>query len=162
MPKAKKLDAYDRDLLALLQRDGRITNQRLAERVNLSPAPCLRRVDKLEAAGYIRGYAALADREKLGLSVLVYIHISLNDHHADTVAAFDRFVEHSDAILECYAMSGEYDYLLRVVARDVAALESFIMEQLLQTNTVRAANTSFALKQKKYTTALPVPPPEAL
>ena len=151
-----KLDKFDKSILALIQQQGRMTNQRLAERVGLSPAPCLRRVDKLEATGVIRGYAALADREKLGLSILVYIHVSLNDHHADTVGAFNRFVDQSDAILECYSVSGEYDYLLRVVLPDVSALESFIMEELLQTNTVRSANTSFVLKEKKYTTALPV------
>ena len=151
-----KLDHFDKSILTRIQRQGRITNQRLAESVNLSPAPCLRRVDKLEAAGVIRGYVALADRQQLGLSVLVYIHISLNDHHADTVDAFNRFVETSESILECYSVSGEYDYLLRVVAKDVSALEAFIMEQLLKTNTVRSANTSFVLNEKKYTTALPI------
>jgi DNA-binding Lrp family transcriptional regulator len=133
-----------------------MTNQRLADQVSLSPAPCLRRVDKLESAGIIRQYVALADREKLGLSVLAYIHISLNNHLADTVASFNRFVEQSESILECYSVSGEYDYLIRVVAGDVSALEAFIMEQLLQTNTVRSANTSFVLNEKKYTTALPL------
>jgi DNA-binding Lrp family transcriptional regulator len=133
-----------------------MTNQRLADQVSLSPAPCLRRVDKLESAGIIRQYVALADREKLGLSVLAYIHISLNNHLADTVTSFNRFVEQSESILECYSVSGEYDYLIRVVAGDVSALEAFIMEQLLQTNTVRSANTSFVLNEKKYTTALPL------
>lgn len=151
-----KLDKYDKSILSLIQRRGRITNQRIADHVSLSPAPCLRRVDKLESAGIIRQYVALADREKLGLSVLVYIHISLNDHHADTVDSFNRFVERSESILECYSVSGEYDYLIRVVASDVRTLESFIMEQLLQTNTVRSANTSFVLNEKKYTTALPI------
>ncbi|MDH3858462.1 MAG: Lrp/AsnC family transcriptional regulator [Gammaproteobacteria bacterium] len=151
-----KLDKYDKSILSIIQRRGRMTNQRMADQVSLSPAPCLRRVDKLESAGIIRQYVALADREKLGLSVLVYIHISLNDHHADTVASFNRFVDKSESILECYSVSGEYDYLIRVVAKDVRALESFIMEQLLQTNTVRSANTSFVLNEKKYTTALPI------
>lgn len=151
-----KLDKYDKSILSLIQSSGRITNQRMADQVSLSPAPCLRRVDKLESAGIIRQYVALADREKLGLSVLVYIHISLNDHHADTVESFNRFVDQSESILECYSVSGEYDYLIRVVASDVSALEAFIMEQLLQTNTVRSANTSFVLNEKKYTTALPI------
>lgn len=151
-----KLDKYDKSILSLIQHRGRMTNQRLADQVSLSPAPCLRRVDKLESAGFIRQYVALADREKLGLSVLAYIHISLNNHLADTVASFNRFVEQSESILECYSVSGEYDYLIRVVARDVSALEVFIMEQLLQTNTVRSANTSFVLNEKKYTTALPL------
>ena len=151
-----KLDKFDKSILSLIQHSGRITNQRMADQVSLSPAPCLRRVDKLESAGIIRRYVALTDREKLGLSVLVYIHISLNDHHADTVESFNRFVDQSESILECYSVSGEYDYLIRVVASDVSALEAFIMEQLLQTNTVRSANTSFVLNEKKYTTALPI------
>ncbi len=151
-----KLDKYDKSILSLIQSSGRITNQRMADQVSLSPAPCLRRVDKLESAGIIRQYVALADREKLGLSVLVYIHISLNDHHAETVESFNQFVDQSESILECYSVSGEYDYLIRVVASDVSALEAFIMEQLLQTNTVRSANTSFVLNEKKYTTALPI------
>ena len=151
-----KLDKFDKSILSLIQHSGRITNQRMADQVSLSPAPCLRRVDKLESAGIIRQYVALTDREKLGLSVLVYIHISLNDHHADTVESFNRFVDQSESILECYSVSGEYDYLIRVVASDVSALEAFIMEQLLQTNTVRSANTSFVLNEKKYTTALPI------
>ena len=151
-----KLDKFDKSILSLIQHSGRITNQRMADQVSLSPAPCLRRVDKLESAGIIRQYVALTYREKLGLSVLVYIHISLNDHHADTVESFNRFVDQSESILECYSVSGEYDYLIRVVASDVSALEAFIMEQLLQTNTVRSANTSFVLNEKKYTTALPI------
>ena len=151
-----KLDKYDKSILSIIQRQGRLTNQSLAEQVSLSPAPCLRRVDKLESTGVIKQYAALTDRQKLGLSVLVYIHISLNDHHTDTVESFNRFVDQSEAILECYSVSGEYDYLIRVVAADISALESFIMEQLLKTNTVRSANTSIVLKEKKYTTALPI------
>jgi DNA-binding Lrp family transcriptional regulator len=151
-----KLDKYDKSILSIIQRQGRLTNQSLAEQVSLSPAPCLRRVDKLESTGVIKQYAALADRQKLGLSVLVYIHISLNDHHTDTVESFNRFVDQCEAILECYSVSGEYDYLIRVVAADISALESFIMEQLLKTNTVRSANTSIVLKEKKYTTALPI------
>jgi DNA-binding Lrp family transcriptional regulator len=87
---------------------------------------------------------------------MVYIHISLNDHHSETLKVFDRFVEQSDAILECYSVSGEYDYLIRVVATDVKALEFFLMEKLLKLEAVRSANTSFVLKQKKYTTALPI------
>lgn len=151
-----KLDTYDKAILSAIQRQGRVTNQALAEQVNLSPAPCWRRVDKLETRGIIDRYVALVDRESVGLSVMVYIHISLNDHHSDTVEVFNRFVEQSDSILECYSVSGEYDYLIRVVATDVKALESFLMEKLLKLEAVRSANTSFVLKQKKYTTSLPI------
>lgn len=151
-----KFDKFDKKILSVLQNQGRITNQNLAEQASLSTAPCWRRVDKLESQGIINRYVALVNREKLGLSVMVYIHISLNDHHSETLKVFDRFVERSDAILECYSVSGEYDYLIRVVATDVKALEFFLMEKLLKLEAVRSANTSFVLKQKKYTTALPI------
>ncbi len=149
-------DKFDKAILSVIQQDGRITNQKLARQVNLSTAPCWRRLNKLEKQGIISGYAALLNRESLGLSVMVYIHVSLHDHNADTVEIFDRFVEKSSNILECYSVSGEYDYLIRVIAQDVTSLELFLMKKLLKLKAVRSANTSFVLKQKKYTTALPV------
>lgn len=149
-------DKFDKAILSAVQQDGRITNQNLAKQVNLSTAPCWRRLNKLEKQGIVEGYVALLNRESLGLSVMVYIHVSLNDHNADTVEAFDRFVENSSNILECYSVSGEYDYLIRVIAQDVTALEFFLMKKLLKLKAVRSANTSFVLKQMKYTTALPI------
>ena len=151
-----ELDRFDQKILALLQRQGRITNQRLADQVELSAAPCWRRVNRLEQDGVIARYVALLDRERLGLGVMVYVHVSLTDHHTATLEQFDTFVDGSDNILECYTVSGEYDYLIRVVAAGVKELEVFLMEQLLRIPAVRTANTSFVLKQKKYTTALPV------
>ena len=149
-------DKIDKAILSVVQRDGRVTNQSLAEQVNLSTAPCWRRLSKLENRGVVDRYVALLNRERVGLSVMVYIHVSLNDHNANTVEVFDRFVEQSTNILECYSVSGEYDYLLRVVAADVNALEFFLMKKLLKLEPVRSANTSFVLKQKKYSTALPI------
>lgn len=149
-------DNFNRKILHTLQRDGRITNQRLAERVDLSTAPCWRRVNRLEKEGTIARYVALLDRERLGLHVLVYVHVTLVDHHTATLHEFDTFVEQADNVLECYSMSGEYDYLLRVVAASVKDIESFLMKNLLRLAAVRNANTSFVLKQRKYTTALPV------
>lgn len=149
-------DRYDRRILQTLQRDGRITNQRLAAQVDLSTAPCWRRVNRLEKEGVISRYVALLDREELGLHVMVYVHVSLVDHHSETLAQFDAFVEQCDSVLECYSVSGEYDYLIRVVAASVKDIEAFLMEDLLRLPAVRNANTSFVLKQRKYTTALPV------
>ncbi len=151
-----KIDKFDRKILELLQRQGRITNQKLAEQVGLSTAPCWRRVNRLEQDGVIARYVALLDRERFGLSVMVYVHVSLTDHHTATLEQFDTFVDGSDNILECYTVSGEYDYLIRVVAAGVKELEVFLMEKLLRIPAVRTANTSFVLKEKKYTTALPV------
>lgn len=150
------LDQYDLSLIRLLQQEGRATNQRLSEVVKLSAAPCWRRARRLEEEGVIKGYVALVDRETLGFNVLAYIHVSLSDHHIDTVGAFDNFVHGSPEVMECYSVSGEYDYLLRVVAKDVRALELFLMEGLLRESSVDSANTSFVLRQKKYTTQVPV------
>jgi DNA-binding Lrp family transcriptional regulator len=147
---------YDKAILSVVQQHGRISNQDLAMRVNLSTAPCWRRLNKLENQGIIENYVALLNRESLGLLVMVYIHVSLNDHNADTVEIFDRFVAESTNILECYSVSGEYDYLIRVIAQDVTTLELFLMKKLLKLKSVRSANTSFVLKQKKYTTAMPI------
>lgn len=151
-----EVDKFDRKILELLQQQGRITNQKLADQVELSTAPCWRRVNRLEQDGVIARYVALLDREHLGLSVMVYVHVSLTDHHTATLKQFDSFVAGSDNILECYTVSGEYDYLIRVVAAGVKELEVFLMEKLLRIPAVRTANTSFVLKEKKYTTALPV------
>lgn len=152
----EKLDKFDRALLAALQRNGRATNQSLAEHVKLSTAPCWRRVRRLEELGVIDGYVALVDRKRVGLDVMAYVHVSLSDHHTETVDEFDEFVSDAREILECYSVSGQYDYLIRVVARGMDELEEFLMHRLLKQSAVQTANTSFVLKQKKYTTALPV------
>jgi len=149
-------DRYDRRILQALQYDGRITNQRLAKQVDLSAAPCWRRVNRLEKDGVISRYVALLDGERLGLHVMVYVHVSLIDHHSATLDEFNAFVAQSDSVLECYSVSGEYDYLMRVVAASVKDIEAFLMHDLLRVPAVRNANTSFVLKQSKYTTALPV------
>lgn len=150
------LDAKDRALLRELQRDGRLSNQELARRVDLSTSPCWRRVRQLETDGVITGYVALVDPERVGLSVLAYAHVSLDNHHVDTVASFDDLVNELPEVLECCAMSGEYDYLLKVRTRSMEAYEHFLRGGLLRHNGVRAVNTSFVLSQRKSTTALPV------
>lgn len=152
----EKLDKSDKNILSVLQNQGRITNQELAEKVNLSAAACWRRLEKIENSQLIHQYVALVDREQIGLSVMVYVHIRLNDHHNDTVDEFDHFVEKSNNILECYSVSGEYDYLVKIVAKNVHDLELFLMKKLLANKSVGSANTNVVLKQKKYTTALPL------
>jgi len=152
----KKIDRLDREILTHLQRDGRMSNQEIAERVKLSPAPCWRRIRRLQKEGILRGYVALVDPVAVGLNVIAYINISLNNHHADTVAEFDAFVANSPEVLECYTVTGEYDYLLRVVAPGIAEVEEFLMDRLLRLSSVNSANTRFVLRQKKNTTALPL------
>ncbi len=151
-----KLDKTDLKILAALQQDGRISNQKLAADIGLSPTPCWRRVKRLEKSGLISRYVTLLDAEAAGLQVTAYLHVSLDNHHPDTVAAFDRMVQQRDEVLECYSMSGEYDYLLKVAARSMSDYESFMSQHLLQEADVQTANTSFVLKRIKYTTAIPL------
>lgn len=153
----RNLDRIDRAILDCLQQDGRMSNQDVAERVNLSPAPCWRRIKRLQDEGVLRAYVALVDPATVGLNVIAYINISLTDHHAETVAEFDSFVAASPEVLECYSVTGEHDYLLRVVAPGIAEVEDFLMHRLLRQRAVNSANTTFVLREKKRTTALPLP-----
>ncbi len=153
---ARPLDRLDCRILEELQLDARITNQELAKRVGLSPAPCWRRLKRLEAEGFIAGYATLLSAEAIGLPIQAYALVSLENHHADTVRQFDQLVRERPEVLECHSMSGPNDYLLRIVAAGMDAYEHFLSTQLLQLPAVRSVNTSFVLRTKKFTTRLPV------
>lgn len=150
------LDPFDIAILKELQADGRISNRDLAERVGLSPAPCWRRLRALEEQKVVSHYAAILNAENVGLRIIAFAHISLENHHAQTVADFDKAIQSSDQVLECYMTSGEYDYMLKVVAADMAAYEKFLSDVLMQIAAVRNVSTSFALRHKKLTTALPL------
>jgi DNA-binding Lrp family transcriptional regulator len=151
------LDPIDLAILAELQRDGSLSNVELARRVNLSPSPCLARVRALERAGTIRRYVALVDPEALGLGVSVFISISLREQNAATLAEFERRIAAHDEVMEAYLMTGDADYLLRVVVPDIRALERFILERLSPIPGVEKIRSSFTLKQVRYKTALPLP-----
>ncbi|MES3003386.1 MAG: Lrp/AsnC family transcriptional regulator [Pseudomonadota bacterium] len=152
-----ELDTLDLRILAELQRDGALTNVELARRVHLSPSPCLMRVKALETSGVIDRYVALANPKALGLGVNVFISISLKDQSRESLAAFEsRIVEH-DEVMECYLMTGDSDYLIRVAVADIGALERFILNQLTPIRGIEKIRSSFALKQVRYKTALPLP-----
>ena len=151
------LDATDLAILSELQRDGSLSNVELARRVNLSPSPCLARVRALERAGTIRRYVALVDPESLGLGVSVFISISLREQNTATLAEFERRIAAHDEVMEAYLMTGDADYLLRVVVPDIRALERFILERLSPIPGVEKIRSSFTLKQVRYKTALPLP-----
>ena len=153
---AKTLDRQDRRILDELQADARISNQELAKRVGLSPAPCWRRLRRLEKAGFISGYATLLNGPAIGLPIQAYTLVSLENHHPETVRQFDQLVKERPEVLECHSMSGTNDYLLRIVAASMEAYEHFLSTQVLQVRAVRAVNTSFVLRTKKFTTRLPV------
>ena len=155
-PVAKTLDRLDRRILEELQADARIANQELAKRVGLSPAPCWRRLRRLESAGFIEGYATLLNASAIGLPILAYALVSLENHHPESVRRFDQLVKERPEVLECHSMSGANDYLLRIVAASMESYEHFLSTQLLQLAAVRSVNTSFVLRTKKLTTRLPV------
>lgn len=156
-PNFMQLDALDLRILAELQQDSSLTNVALARRVNLSPSPCLMRVKALEAAGVIQRYVALADPKMLGLGLNVFISISLKEQTRESLAGFEQRIAEHDEVMECYLMSGDSDYLIRVVLADIAALEKFILNQLTPIPGVEKIRSSFALKQVRYKTALPLP-----
>lgn len=152
-----RLDAIDRRILAILQNDSSVTNVELARRVHLSPSPCLARVKALEQAGVIRGYVALADPLALGLSLNVFIQVSLEKQIDSELERFQKAMADYSEVMECYLMTGDADYLLRVVVPDMPALERFIVSQLSRIPGVKNIRSGFALKQVKYQTALPLP-----
>jgi DNA-binding Lrp family transcriptional regulator len=153
---SKPLDRVDRRILDELQGDARVSNQELAKRVGLSPAPCWRRLRRLEEEGFINGYATLLSGPAVGLPILAYTLVSLENHHPETIREFDQLVKDRPEILECHSMSGPNDYLLRIVAASMEAYERFMSSHVLQIKAVRAMNTSFVLRTKKYTTRLPI------
>ncbi len=150
------LDRFDTDILMILQQEGRISNRDLAERVGLSTAPCWRRVKRLEEEGYIESYIALVSPKKLGVQITAFAEICLDNHHRDTLAAFNQALEENDNILECHAVSGACDYLLKIIAKDMESYEYFLSNTLLQVFGIRSVNTLFSLRQPKHTLTLPL------
>jgi Lrp/AsnC family transcriptional regulator, leucine-responsive regulatory protein len=150
------LDRTDRAILNLLQKDSRITNAELAERVRLSPSPCLRRVRALEEAGIIRQYVALLDPVKVGMGLLAYVTVKLEKRGRMNPDAFDRAVQSWPEVLSCYSMTGDMDYLLRVAVEDLEHFNRFIRESVLKQSGVVDVKSSFALERVKDTTALPL------
>ena len=150
------LDEIDRRILTHLQRNARMTNAKLAQRVGLSPAPCLRRIRALEEAGVIRDYVALLDSRAVGRAVTVFIEIRLDLQVRDRLDILERAIREWPEVLECSLMTGDADYMLRVAVPDVDAYEQFLRDKLTRLEGVASIKSSFALKQVKYTTALPI------
>lgn len=151
-----KLDTIDRKILDALQANGRLSNVELAERAGLSPSPCLRRVRLLEEAGVINRYVTLLNQDAVGLPVSVFISIKLERQSEDDLDRFEAEVGRHPEVLECYLMTGTRDYLLRVATRDLAAYERFLKTKLTRVENVASIESSFALKQVKYTNSLPL------
>lgn len=151
------LDSTDIRILNELQKDSSMSNVELAKCVHLSPSPCLMRVKSLRDRGIIRNYVALADPKLLGLDLNVFISISLKEQSKAALAEFEKCISEHDEVMECYLMTGDSDYLIRVAISDIGALEKFILEQLTPIPGIEKIRSSFALKQVRYKTALPLP-----
>ena len=149
------LDALDRKILNHLQNNGRVTNQELADDIGLSPSPCLRRVRQLEASGAILRYVALVDPETIGLSVTAFVRVRLDQQDDRHLADFEAAVADFPEVMECYLMTGEADYQLRVLVGSLGQFEDFLRHRLTRVKGVANVTTSFALRPVIYKTALP-------
>jgi DNA-binding Lrp family transcriptional regulator len=149
-------DKTDRKILDALQENARITNIELAQKVGLSPSPCLQRVRRLQQSGLISRYVTLLNPLALGLTVSVFIQVSLEKQVERALEMFEKAIRSRPEVMECYLMTGDADYLLRVVVADVQSLERFIVNYLSKIPGIASIKSSFALKQVKYKTALPL------
>ena len=152
-----EIDRYDRQILQLLQEDGRISNQDLADRIGLSPSPCLRRVRALEEAGLITGYRAQLDAKKLGLSLMALIGISMDQHTPERFTNFEAAIAEVPEVLECLLITGQQsDYQLKVVVHDMDAYQELLLNRITRIAGVTGVHTSFVLRRVVDRTALPL------
>ena len=152
-----ELDRYDRQILAVLQGDGRISNQDLADRIGLSPSPCLRRVRTLEEAGLIAGYRAVLDAKALGLSLMALIHISMDQHTPERFNDFEAAVRDIPEVLECLLITGQAaDYQLKVVVKDMDGYQDLLLNRITRIKGVTGVHSSFVLRRVVDRGALPV------
>ena len=157
MAESAALDRTDLRLLALLQKQGRAPNSEIAAQVNLSPSACLRRIQRLEAAGVIGGYAALVDPKSVGLGLQAFVRVQLEKHEQSGVALFADKVRHWDEVVTCHALTGDMDYLLHVVVQDLEHFSRFLLDKLLDASGVADVNSSFVLRTVKAFGGWPLP-----
>lgn len=155
MPKTAEMDATDRKIIRALQKNGRMTNLELAEHVNLSPSPCLRRLRNLEQSGAIKGYSVEADAKAYGYPITVFVRVTLNAHTGETVQLFEAEVRNIPEVLECYVMTGAADYFLRVVVSDLEDYERFVRQRLHEIGCISSIDTSFVYGVVKQTHVFP-------
>jgi len=150
------LDAIDRRIVAALQADGRLSNVDLADKVGLSPSPCLRRVTRLEREGFIQGYRALLGRKKIGLGLTVFVGVKIEGHADDRATTFEEEVVAFPEVIACHMIAGEADYLLEVTVPDLDAYQSFLVGKLLNLPLVREVRSNIAIQTLKAGAALPL------
>lgn len=152
----EQLDPSDRKILICLQEDGRLTNNELSEQINLSPSQCSRRRTRLEEEGYIRGYRAEIDREKLGLGIVNIISVTLATHNRDNAQRFSELISNLPQVMEAHALTGEMDYFIKVVTPDLRGLSTFVNEILLPHESVQHVKTAIVLDTLKEDGRLPI------
>jgi DNA-binding Lrp family transcriptional regulator len=150
------LDKLDTEILEILQTEGRISNAELARRVNLSPPATLARIRRLEESGYIQRYVTLLDRQQVGYDLLCFVRVSLQLHDVEQVMGFREAVQNLPEVLECHHVTGDYDYLLKVVAHNTRDLEDFLLNRLTPIPGVARIYTSLVLNEVKVTTVIPL------
>ncbi|NNM52009.1 MAG: Lrp/AsnC family transcriptional regulator [Pseudomonadales bacterium] len=152
------MDRYDRHLLEILQQEGRINNQDLAERIGLSPSPCLRRLRMLEDAGFIQGYHALLNARRLGLNLMALIQIAMDRHTPERFQSFEEAIRDIPEVLECLLITGQTaDYQLKVIVRDMDAYQNLLLQSITRIPGVSGVHSSFVLRSVLHRTALPLP-----
>lgn len=152
-----KIDRYDRAILSALQTDARLTNQELADRIGLSPSPCLRRVRRLEESGLVAGYRAILDARALGLSLMAFIQIRMDRHTPERFENFERHVSACPEVLECHLITGQdADYLLKVIVQDMDGFQALLLERITRIEGVSGVHSSFVMKSPLAKTALPL------
>ena len=156
MTDANAIDQFDRKILALLQADARLTNNELSDRVNLSPSPCSRRRQRLEEEGFVAGYRAVLNRDRLGFGLVNVVTVTLATHNRDNSRRFAALIAGLPEVQEAHALTGEMDYILKVVTRDLKALSEFVNGVLLPHDSVQHVKTAIVLETLKETSALPL------
>lgn len=151
-----KVDHKDRQILRALQKDGRMSNQDLAEAVNLSPSPCLRRLRNLETSGAIRGFSAGVDAAAYGLLITAFLSVRLERHNEEAIKRFEQQIARLDEVLECYMLTGSVDYMLRVVAAGLGEYEDFIRNRIHRIGGIASIDTSFVYGIVKRTSVFPL------
>ncbi len=155
--KQKTLDKIDQNILNILQKDGRVSNVKLAQIINLSPTPCLERVKRLEKEGYIKGYVALLDAELLGSALVSFIEVSLERTTTEALDTFRREIAKMEEIQECHMVAGGFDYLIKVRTRDMAHYRKFLGEKLSSLTSISSTHTYVVMEEVKATSAIPIP-----
>lgn len=153
-----ELDDIDRRILDALQRDGSLSAADLASQVGLSTTTCWRRIQQLEQSGVIKARVAILDRAKLGLDVVVFVQVRLSTQGRDAIAQFDKAIRHRPEVLDCYTLTGEWDFCLRIVTRDMKEYEAFFLDHLSKIPNVQSVNSSIAVTVVKESTVLPLSP----